>query len=458
MSYVLSKIKTRLQTLPLRYLYNPKDEGGRGRFTMLMSGIMSGLIGQLSGGLFYTSFLLQYGLDKSKIGILTFVPYFACLLQIFSPWILERFPKRKWLLFAVRMFSYTVNILGITILPMLIKDPKALIVGFVALTILHSSINSLFASGYSAWHANFLPEHVRVDYFNTTSCINSFITFLVTLIVSAIGDKMTGTEHELLMLTIIRFIAFALAIIDCLILLLPKEYPYATVAKAKLSNVFTLPFKEKRFLLTILICAGYSFATNLPNATLNAYILQDVGVSYTLCNGINATYFLFFIFFSSMWKKLISKLYWFRALTVVVLIHAATFFMYSFVTADTLWLYITVRFSQHVLGVATGTIFSSLPYVHLPEADRTNYLTFHSIVANIAVFLSLMLGTVFTTFFSNRYGDSGSISFLAYSFSSTQLLLFASGAAQVAIALISLALSRRLTPPELLPAKNRKKV
>ena len=73
MSRVLSKVKTRLQTLPLGYLYNPKDEGGRGRFTMLMSGIMSGLIGQLSGGLFYTSFLLQYGLDKSKIGILTFV-------------------------------------------------------------------------------------------------------------------------------------------------------------------------------------------------------------------------------------------------------------------------------------------------------------------------------------------------------------------------------------------------
>ena len=105
MSRVLSKVKTRLQTLPLSYLYNPKDEGGRGRFTMLMSGIMSGLIGQLSGGLFNTSFLLQYGLDKSKIGILTFVPYFACLLQIFSPWILERFPKRKWLLFAVRMLT-----------------------------------------------------------------------------------------------------------------------------------------------------------------------------------------------------------------------------------------------------------------------------------------------------------------------------------------------------------------
>lgn len=458
MNRTFSKIKTRLQTSPIRYLYNIRDDGGRGRFTMLLSGIMAGLVGQLSGGLFYTSFLLQYGLDKSKIGILTFVPYITCLLNIFGPLILEHFPKRKWLLFSARLTYYTINILGITLLPMIVKDEKALLFAFVALIILANAINQLFGSGYSAWHANFLPEHVRVDYFNTTSCINSFFTFLITLIVSAIGDKMTGTEHELLMLTIIRFIAYALAAIDCFVLLIPKEFPYATAARAKLSNIFTLPFKEKKFLLTILISAAYSFATNLPNATLNAYVLQDVGVSYTLCNGINATYFLFFIFFSSMWKKLISKLYWFRALTVVVLLHAATFFMYSFVTADTLWLYIVVRFSQHILGVATGTIFSSLPYVHLPEADRTNYLSFHTILANLTVFVSMMIGTVFTDFFAGLYGETGSISLIGYPFSSTQILLLASGIAQVLVALLSLALSRKLTPAELLPAKKRKNV
>ena len=54
----------------LRYVYNVKDDRGRGRFCMLMSGIMAGLVGQLSGGLFYTSFLLSYGLDVKDIGIL----------------------------------------------------------------------------------------------------------------------------------------------------------------------------------------------------------------------------------------------------------------------------------------------------------------------------------------------------------------------------------------------------
>ena len=68
---------------------------------MLLSSIMAGLVGQLSGSLFYTSFLLMYGLDKSEIGILTFIPYITCLLNIFSPTSLERFKKRKWSFEAV---------------------------------------------------------------------------------------------------------------------------------------------------------------------------------------------------------------------------------------------------------------------------------------------------------------------------------------------------------------------
>ena len=443
MSRLFSNLKTRIKKSPLFYVYNVKDDLGRGRFCMLLSSIMVGLVGQLSGGLFYTSFLLKYGLDKSRIGILTFIPYITCLLNLFSPILLEHFKKRKWILAGGKLLYYAISILGITVLPMVVKDPDMLLLWFVILIIVANSANQLFASGFSAWNANFLPDNVRVDYFNSASCINSAITFAVTLIVSAIGDALTGTEHELPMLIAIRFIAFALAVIDCVIWLIPKEFPYATKARTKFSNIFTLPVKNKRFLGTILIAAAYTFALNLPNATLNAYILDDVGISYTLCNGINATYFLFFIFFSSMWKKLISRHYWFRAFAIVLLIHASTYYAYSFVTADTVWLYVVVRFSQHVLGVATGTIMSSLPYINLPDEDRTNYLSFHAIVANLSAFFSMMAGTVFTGLFGDKI-----LSVFGYPFSSTQILLFACAFAQCMVALICFVFANPLTPPE----------
>ncbi len=429
----------------LRIIYNIKDDGGRGRTCMLISGILSGLVGQLSGGLFYTSFLLQYGLDKSRIGILTFVPYLTCLLNLLSPWLLEHFKKRKFILAAGKLLYYSVNIVAITLLPSLVKDETARLVCFVILTILASSINQLFASGYSAWNANFLPDHVRVDYFNTSGCINSAITFAITLGVSFLGDMLTGTEHELLMLTLIRYIAFGLAIIDCLIWLIPKEYPYATSVRAKLSNVFTLPLKNKRFIGTILIVALYNFVSNLPNATLNAYILEDVGISYTLCNGINAVYFLFFIFFSAMWKKFISKFYWFRAAGLAMLMQSITYFAYAFVTSKTVWLYVIIRLAQHIFGVAFSTIISSLPYVNLPEEDRTCYLSFHVILSNLFVFLSMVLGTGFTAFMEDT-----KLAFIGFSFSSTQILLFVCAVGQILVGIYSFAKHKKLTPPDLL--------
>ena len=444
MKRFFGQIKKRVKASPLLYVYNMKDDLGRGRSCMLLSSVMAGLVGQLSGSLFYTSFLLMYGLDKSEIGILTFIPYITCLLNIFSPTILERFKKRKWILVTSKLAFYTVNIIGITLLPMLVKDPKALLFGFIILIIIANAINQLFASGFSAWNANFLPDHVRVDYFNSASCINSAITFAVTLAVSAIGDSLKDTPQERPMLIAIRFIAFALAIVDCAIWLIPKEFPYATKARTKFSNIFTLPFKNRRFLGTIMIAAAYTFALNIPNATLNAYILDDVGISYTLCNGINATYFLFFFFFSNMWKKLISRHYWFRAFAIVLILHAATYYAYSFVTADTVWLYITVRFSQHVLGVATGTIMSSLPYINLPDEDRTNYLSFHTIVANLAAFFSMMFGTVFTKIMGETV-----VRVFGYPFSSTQILLFVCAALQCVVALVCILSAKALTPPEI---------
>ena len=444
MNRFFGSLKTRVKKSPLLYVYNVKDDLGRGRFCMLLSSIMAGLVGQLSGGLFYTSFLLMYGLDKSRIGILTFIPYITCLLNIFSPILLEHFKRRKWILTASKLTYYAISIIGITVLPMIVTDPDALLLWFVVLIIVANSVNQLFASGFSAWNANFLPDNVRVDYFNSASCINSAITFAVTLIVSAIGDALSGTPQELPMLITIRFIAFVLAVVDCIIWLVPKEFPYATAAKTKFSNIFTLPFKNKRFLGTILIAASYTFALNIPNATLNAYILDDVGISYTLCNGINATYFLFFLFFSNMWKKLISKKYWFRAFAIVLILHAATYYAYTFVTADTVWLYVTVRFAQHVLGVATGTIMSSLPYINLPDEDRTNYLSFHTIVANLAAFFSMMIGTVFTKVMGENI-----VRVFGYPFSSTQILLFVCAVLQCAVAVICVLSAKALTPPEI---------
>ena len=442
MNRFIAAINRKWRSNVLSVVFNPKDERGRGRLCMLSSAIMASIASNLSGGLFYTGFLLAYGFDITSIAFITFIPTIASLLNMFSPWILEHFKRRKFILAGGKLLYYTINIGGVTLLPVLVTDHDALLVCFIAVVIAANAVNALFSSGYSAWQANFLPDNIRMSYFTATGCINSLFSYIIIFLVSLLTDSLAGTPNQLSMLILIRWIAFGLGVLDCLINLIPKEYPYLSQAKVKISNIFVLPFRNHRFLFTILIVAAYNFAANLPNATINTYVLE-IGISYSLVNGINALYFLFFIFFSKMWSKFVARHYWFRAFALAMLMQAVTYYAYAFVTADTVWLYVVVRLTQHVFGVIMNSIVSSLPYVNLPEADRTNYLAFHTIVYTLASFTSMWAGTGFTKFMGTNV-----LTVFGFAFSSTQILLFACAVAQCLVAIMSWCLSKPLTPPE----------
>ena len=92
------RMLARLKDSRLHFLFNLKDEKAKGRCVMLTSSLLSSLISILTGGLFYTSFLMANGINLVSIGIISFVPFIANLFSVFSPSILERFEKRRWVL------------------------------------------------------------------------------------------------------------------------------------------------------------------------------------------------------------------------------------------------------------------------------------------------------------------------------------------------------------------------
>ena len=156
-------MRRRFKDSSLHRLFNLKEEKAKGRCVMLTSSVLGNVISWLTGSLFYTSFLMANGIDLVKIGVISFVPYIANLFSVFSPSILERFPRRRWVLFGGRLTFHTLNIFAITIMPMLVHDQNARTVCFVALVFAANIINALFSSGYSAWHLNFIPNDIRAE-------------------------------------------------------------------------------------------------------------------------------------------------------------------------------------------------------------------------------------------------------------------------------------------------------
>ena len=402
-------------------LFGFKDEGALGRTCMLVSATMEYTISWLSSGLFYTSFLMINGIDIVNIGIITFVPYIASCFSVFSPSILERFQRRKAVLAVARGAVYALNILGITVLPNFVHDPSSRVVWFVVIVFAANIINGLFRSGYSVWHVNFIPEKVRANYFSVKMLVQSFIGCGTALVSSIIADALAGSAYEETIILIFRYAAFLMGMLDVFFLCLPKEYPYArTAAAPRLHDIIVKPFGQKKFLMTMGIVFVYTFCANVPASALNYYLLNDVGVEYTFVYTINMFYPFFLLAFLPLWKRILGRLGWFRTFAWTELALLPTNLLYSFIaSANYFWLMPTVRLTQHFFGVGHNMANENMVFINLPKADQTNYVSFHTLVTNIAAFLGMMAGTGFVAAFPDLNLTIGS-----FAFTNVQVLLW----------------------------------
>jgi len=402
-------------------IFNLHDPRAQGRTALISCSVIESIINWLTGGLFYTSFLMVNDIDIVNVGIINFIPPIATCFVIFTPSLLERIPKRRWILMAAKLLFHVFNILCITIMPTYVKDPAARIGLIILFTLLANIVNTLCASGYMTWHANFLEPHVRSEFFGIQQVLNNFIGFGVALVSSLIADSLAGSEHQVTILYVLRYAAFALAILDTVLLTLPKEFPYEKSAgKTRLSDIFTKPIRNKPFARTMAVVFLYTFFGAVPNSVLNYYILNSVGMSYTFFYVINMIYPVIVMLLMKPSKKLIERFGWFKTYAAAEFLHLPTNLLYAFVSATTyIWAFPVVRIIQHVLGVPLNICRSNMPYVNLPQEDQTNYMAFFNVAGHLASFLGMMCGTWFVAAFPDM-----SFKLLGVDFINVQVLLF----------------------------------
>ena len=427
-------------------LFHFGDELAKGRSCMILSAVTVSVINWLTTGLFYTSFLMTNGIDIVNIGILTFVPYIANCFSIFSPSILERFQKRKLLLAASRLAYYSLNILGITVLPLFVSDPQLKMILFVAIVFSANIINALFSSGYSVWHVKFIPDHVRADYFSMNQLLTAFIGCGAALLSSFVADALSGSAYENTIIVVFRYAAFALGALDVLLLSLPKEYPYSRSKELpKLRHIVTKPFTHRKFAITMAIVFVWTFCVNAPQSTLNYYLINDVGVSYSFIYIINMFYPFFLLAFLPLWNRFLRAKGWFVTFAIGGIMLCPTNLMYSCVTAaNFVWLLPTLRLIQHFIGVGCNVAYANMAFINLPEEDQTNYIAFHTLVVNIAGFLGMMLGTGFVA----AYPDIV-VTILGLEFTNVQMLFWLEALGEISVGIAVLLLAPHITPEHL---------
>jgi hypothetical protein len=366
----------------------------RSRTFIMVYCLLNSVNSYLTAGVFYSGFLAHTGLDAAQVGIVAAIPFLANLFCVFSPNLLARFRKRKAVLVLLRFMFHTLNILTVTLLPYVITDPGARTVSFCLVIFAANVMNAVSVPGISEMHIYSVPDELRGDYFAYVQTISAGTSGVIILALAMLQDKLAEANPEIF--TWIRFFAYGLALIDLLFMVLPKEPEYVRTEKIRLVNVVKLPFRDKRFLWTMLFVFLWTFTRTFAVANIiDNYLTVDSGVPYIFICAINASYTLFLIFFQRPWKRYIRRTSWFRAFALAAILHAPTTFLYAFVnSANFIPVMLTVRLTQHVIGVGVNVTGSNIIYVNMPEENRTEFMSFYFIVSNLSSFLGMALGTL----------------------------------------------------------------
>ncbi len=440
----MASLGTRIKSTRFYYLYNLRDTLARGRATLLASSALTSLASALTTGMFYTTFLVNNGINLVNIGILTFIPNIACCFSVLSPVILERIQKRKWVLAAMRLGYYLFFMLGVTVVPKVVQEPGLKTVLFVLTVFFGQVLNAISSSGFSSWHVNFLPDEVRAEHFGINSAITSTLSLGFGVVFSMIADHYAGTPYSAFVIELFRYLGVAFGVLDVLLLTLPTEFPYArTRDRIRFRDVFVKPVKNKKFLGCILLYAMWSYCNNLPAGVLNYYLLEDLGLKYTYIQVINVIYPLTIFIFLIPSRRSIRKCGWLGTFSIGCLLVGISYLVYGFAApTNYLIIYPVVRLAQHVLGAHfTDTPVNNLAYLNLPDEDRTNYMSFHVLAANAAAFLGVMSGTWFVAL-----APDFQIHIFDIPVGHCQMLLFIQGFGILILALLAFLNRKKLSP------------
>ena len=381
--------------LSMSDIYSTKNDEAKGRLISLGSSLVTSFYNVFITGIFYTGFLSMYGISITGVGIVTFIPYIASCFSIFSSAILERIKKRKFVLLASKVYFYFMYIVATTIMPQFVTDPDARLMWFVIILFLAYSVNALFSPGLTTWFYKFYPEdnERRTRYILLNQIFSSIMSSAILLLSGLLTDAVAGSPMQDQLILGLRYFAFVLVLVDVGMQACAKEYPYPKAPKIKMVQVFTLPFKYRKFLLCMLFMFSWNFIGNLNNGLWNYHMLNHLGFTYTIMNTMSVAYTIILLCTNSLWKKLLRRYSWIKTFGIASLLFAPSELMMFAMTPATKFWYIPAAMIQNITSVGLNLAYSNILYMNLPEENSTAHIAFHTIGCNVFAFLGMMVGT-----------------------------------------------------------------
>ena len=376
-------------------IFNLRDDEAKGRTINLASTLLTALFNVFITGIFYTGYLTMYGMSITDSGILTFIPYIASLFSIFSPKILSKFKRRKFILLITHVYFYFMYIIATNLMPLFVTDPRQRMVWFSVILFLAYSIDALFCPGRTTWFYHFFPADTekRTNYLALLQLFSAVMSSVTMVVSSLIADAVAGSAYQDTLIIGLRYLAFALVIVDVLLRFQAKDYEEKDDLSLKLKDVFTLPFRHKKHLWCLMVLFAWNFICNLNNGLWNYHLLNHLELPYTLITFGSVIYPVFYLVLALPWKKVLRRHSWIKTFGIACLLWAPTEFGHFLLVPHDVFRYIIVVIAQDAVNVGLSLGSANIMYMNLPEENSTAHMSFYNTGVYLFAFLGLMTGT-----------------------------------------------------------------
>ena len=440
-------LKSKLQAFAFTFtdLFNIRDDDARGRVVYLSCVLFSAFYNVFITGIFYTGFLTMYDISITGVGIVSFIPPIANVFTIFSSRVLSRFKRRKPVLLAAKIMYYFLQIIATTLMPQFVHDPQARLVCFCVIIFIAYAFYAPFAPGFTVWFYRFYPadNRKRTQYIQLSQIFSSIMSTFVLFFSGLITDAVAGSPKQEVIILTFRYVAFALIIIETLIQIFAKEYPEQENAQLKLKDIFTLPFKYRKFLMCMIFMFVWSYVGNLNNGMWSYHLLNHMNFSYTTINTVSILYTCILLLTNGFWGRLLRRFSWIKTFGIACLIFVPTEFFFFVMSPETSWIFLPNSIIQNLCSVGLNLAYANVLYMNLPKENSTAHIAFHTIGINVCSFLGLMTGT----WVSSITGDN-TIPFLGMQVYSVQFTTLMRGVALFVIGMVLVKKWRMFTRDE----------
>ncbi|MEM4247242.1 MAG: MFS transporter [Candidatus Woesearchaeota archaeon] len=239
---------------------------------LMFSGAVWSFYEALTAG-FLIVFAISLGASNTVVGILGALPYLAVILMEFPGAKLVEYFKRKAIFVVATSISRCTWLL-ILLTPYLFKEYTLWFVG--GFFFLMRCVEYTADPAWSSWVADIVPDKVRGAFWGRRNMLVSFAGMIATLIGGVYLDLFQKESH--VGFATMFGIAIIIGLWSTRIMAKIKEPEYRDHDHHGIKDFFSVDGQFRKYCWTIM---AFYFGVNIASPLFTAYMIHDLGLSYT---------------------------------------------------------------------------------------------------------------------------------------------------------------------------------